>query len=110
MRGLLQGYHDCGSAGHVHSLQSSPAAGKTLPRQCLFTSNALLGMTLESARRICLADTKVCMHAKHMRCLLQAKEQYHRELGMLIKEAQYERSELIVEMAKVFEVVEQYQV
>lgn len=29
---------------------------------------------------------------------------------MLIKEAQYERSELIVEMAKVFEVVEQYQV
>jgi hypothetical protein len=79
MRGLLQGYHDCGSAGHVHSLQSSPAAGKTLPRQCLFTSNALLGMTLESARRICLADTKVCM-------------------------------QLIVEMAKVFEVVEQYQV
>jgi hypothetical protein len=41
---------------------------------------------------------------------LQAREQYYRELGMLIKEAQYERSELIVEMAKVFAVVEQYQV
>ena len=36
---------------------------------------------------------------------VQAKQHYHRELGMLIKEAEFERSELIVEMAKVYEVV-----
>ena len=36
--------------------------------------------------------------------LWQVKEQYHRELGMLIKEAQFERSELIVEIAKVYNV------
>ena len=44
-------------------------------------------------------------------CLMQqAKQQYRRELGMLIKEAEFERSELIVEMAKVYEVVTQMRV
>ena len=41
---------------------------------------------------------------------LQAKQQYHRELGMLVKEAEFERSELIVEMAKVHEAVTQMKV
>jgi len=41
---------------------------------------------------------------------MQAKEQYHRELGMLITEADFEKSELIVEMAKVYEVYDHLKV
>ena len=43
-------------------------------------------------------------------CITQAKKQYHQELAMLIKEAQFERSELIVEMARVHEVFVQLKV
>ena len=41
---------------------------------------------------------------------LQARQQYHRELGMLIKEAEFERSELIVEMFSVYEIVKEMRV